>query len=56
MDREVPILTKVSPKFVWKNNRNIFVYGEFCSAHDDNTYKDFIGVLPCLLTKAILND
>ena len=49
---EVPILTKDSRKFVW-NNWHTFVNGEFCSAHDDNTYKDLNSILPCPLTKAL---
>ena len=42
---EAPILTKVSSKFVWENNRNAYLKDDF-SANDDNTYKILPFTLP----------
>ena len=42
---EAPILTKLSSKFVWENNRNAYLKDDF-SANDDNTYKILPFTLP----------
>ena len=50
---EVPILTKDSPNIVW-NGRHSFVNDEFCSALDDNTYKDFIAIYLAPLLRQLI--